>query len=165
MPRLIINKGEEKGKAFDLRPGRNTIGRLAVHDVVLTDGSVSSNHADIFVEGGRLILHDLGSTNGTRVNAQAVTETELKEGDEIWFGCVSMRLECTPPKPPPRGGVKPEEIGVRQSPPPERVSSGFQKAAATSRREGPPLLLIILAALSVLLLILLAVAVKRWAGL
>ena len=63
-----------------------TIGRAPGGDIVLTDPSVSRNHARIFLEGGHYWLKDLQSANGTSLNGNKVTLQMLSDEDEITFG-------------------------------------------------------------------------------
>ncbi|WP_437995109.1 sigma 54-interacting transcriptional regulator [Sorangium sp. So ce185] len=65
---------------------RRTEGERALLDVRLEDGWVSSRHARITREGGRLRLEDLGSTNGTFVNGVPQRSALLSEGDLIELG-------------------------------------------------------------------------------
>ncbi|WP_437322634.1 sigma 54-interacting transcriptional regulator [Sorangium sp. So ce381] len=66
--------------------GRRIEGDRAILDVRLEDGWVSSRHARITREGGRLRLEDLGSTNGTFVNGVPQRSALLAEGDLIELG-------------------------------------------------------------------------------
>lgn len=90
---------EPAGTAFS--PGEQVpirsdtiVGRTADADLALLDQTVSGQHARVFRDGTEWFVEDLGSTNGTRVNGQAVREaTALDEGDVVDFGRVRMRLE------------------------------------------------------------------------
>ena len=62
------------------------IGRLSTNDVVLSDPNVSRRHAELRQDGGRWMLVDLGSTNGTVVNGKLAREHPLDEGDRVTFG-------------------------------------------------------------------------------
>lgn len=75
--------------ALDGRP--LTIGRATDVEVVLADPLASRRHARLSSRGGRLVLADLGSTNGTRVNGELVREAVVGPGDRIEIG--TMRLE------------------------------------------------------------------------
>ena len=55
--------------------GPVTFGRGAGADVVVTDGSMSRNHARIVVEGDGWAIEDLGARNGTYVNGERVAGT------------------------------------------------------------------------------------------
>ena len=57
------------------------IGRAPECELVLKDNRVSRRHARLAARDGVLILTDLGSTNGTRVNGNRVTEVVLGAGD------------------------------------------------------------------------------------
>lgn len=78
---------------LDLRPGAVTrIGRGLTCDVHLDDVSVSRRHARIVERGGRPVLLDDRSLNGTYVNGQRVEAAMLSDGDEITIGRVVLRF-------------------------------------------------------------------------
>ncbi len=126
MPRLVLNQGDEKGKAFQLKEGQNRVGRSDDNAIKIDDASVSSHHAEIVVAGKRVTVRDLGSTNGTRIGGRKVQEAELLEGDQIMFGIIPFVYQVSPPRPPPRGGIRADQIGVAQSPSPDKVSTVFK---------------------------------------
>jgi hypothetical protein len=69
------------------------IGRMSTNDVVLSDPNVSRRHAELRRAGGRWMLIDLGSTNGTSVNGKLAREHELAHGDRLMFGSTKIRFE------------------------------------------------------------------------
>lgn len=71
------------------------IGRLPECDVVLGDPNVSRRHAEIRRTEEGLVVTDLGSTNGTRVNGSAVREQTLESGDEITVGSTTLVFELS----------------------------------------------------------------------
>jgi len=66
-----------------------TIGRAPSNHIVVDHPSVSTHHALLLRTGASYWLKDLNSTNGTLINGDCVTDTELKDGDTIRFGSVS----------------------------------------------------------------------------
>ena len=60
-----------------------TIGRADDNDLVARDGRVSRHHGRIAGRRGTLVYADLGSTNGSRVNGEPVTEVVLGVGDRL----------------------------------------------------------------------------------
>jgi len=62
------------------------IGRSSDCEVHLADPDTSRRHAELRLEGGRFVLRDLGSTNGTFVNGARVDRSELEAGDRIQIG-------------------------------------------------------------------------------
>ena len=72
-----------------------TIGRMADCAIVLTDESVSRRHAEIRRLGSNIVVVDLGSTNGTKVNGAGIKERRLNDGDTITVGATSMRFEAS----------------------------------------------------------------------
>ncbi len=63
-----------------------SIGRADENDIVLPGPDVSRQHARIRQLGEQYWIEDLGSTNGTFLNQQPVTKTELLDGDQIQIG-------------------------------------------------------------------------------
>src|SRR5437764_6897025 len=75
LPRLLVIKGADEGKQFELTGPRLGVGRDAGSAIRLHDTEVSRRHAEFVLgESGGYTLHDVGSANGTFVNNQAVTE-------------------------------------------------------------------------------------------
>ncbi|GAA4862716.1 hypothetical protein GCM10025787_54950 [Saccharopolyspora rosea] len=85
--RLVLSRGPNAGTGFAVTAPRTTIGRDRASDVVVDDATVSRYHAELHHEGGRYVLRDGGSLNGTYVNRIPVQEAAvLSDGDEIWIG-------------------------------------------------------------------------------
>ncbi len=75
-----------------------TIGRASGNDVVVEDASLSRTHARFTLQGGKALLEDLGSRNGTTVNGDRIEgPREVGPGDEIMFGRITLTLEDKPP--------------------------------------------------------------------
>lgn len=69
------------------------VGRLEGADLVLPFRDVSGQHAELYSEGARLFVRDLGSTNGTFVNREPVdAPQEIEPGDVLHFGEHEFRL-------------------------------------------------------------------------
>jgi len=68
-----------------------TIGRAVENEIVVTSRRVSREHARVQREGRRLVLADLGSTNGTFLNGERLmAPVELRDGDRIGIGDVVL---------------------------------------------------------------------------
>lgn len=94
--------------------GHNTLGRHPNNTVQVLDRIVSKEHCHVdMIEGGRFILRDLGSLNGTYVNGERVGERVLNAGDEIMLG--STRIIFDQERAPGGGRVAPPTI--EQGPP------------------------------------------------
>lgn len=83
---LIVTGGPQRGLHWSLGEGRTEAGRNTQALVFLDDITVSRHHAEFLVEGDRLVVHDLGSTNGTYVNGNRSEVAELHAGDEVIIG-------------------------------------------------------------------------------
>ncbi len=79
------------GEEFMLTDTANTIGRTEDNYILLSDQSISRNHANITILGNTFSVKDLGSSNGTFVNGKRVNgDTAIQPGDQIRFGNVSF---------------------------------------------------------------------------
>ncbi|MDN3639277.1 FHA domain-containing protein [Simiduia curdlanivorans] len=90
---VVVNK-------FDLDKTPLTIGRHADNRVQIDDGAVSGRHAVVsirknpdFPEYQEIVLEDLGSTNGTRVNSEKIKgKVILNHGDVVKIGWNEFKL-------------------------------------------------------------------------
>jgi hypothetical protein len=71
---LIVTGGALTGMSIDLADQQITLGRANDATIVLNDDYASSRHARIFPQDGQWIVEDLGSTNGTYLDRQKVTQ-------------------------------------------------------------------------------------------
>ncbi|HZT79512.1 MAG TPA: FHA domain-containing protein [Gemmataceae bacterium] len=81
-----VLEGVDKGRVFRDLPTPVTIGREEGNMLRLNDERVSRFHAKIQHDNSEIILTDLDSTNGTRVNGTVVQIRRLKPGDRIGVG-------------------------------------------------------------------------------
>ena len=83
---LIYAKGDKKGEKVELAGQRTTIGRKEKNTIPLSDGNASSYHCEIVRDLNGYTIRDLGSTNGTLVNNEMITEVPLQHGARIRVG-------------------------------------------------------------------------------
>src|SRR4051812_1707130 len=81
-----VLEGIDKGKVYRDLPTPVTIGREEGNVLRLNDERVSRFHAKIQFDNGEVIITDLESTNGTRVNGNVVQIRRLRAGDRIGVG-------------------------------------------------------------------------------
>jgi class 3 adenylate cyclase len=94
-----------------LKSGKTSIGRASANDIVVEDSSASRRHAEIQVDeaADKIVIVDLGSTNGTYLNRQRLSgEHPLKANDVIRIGQVVLNLIS----PGGEGGVKQGTTGT-----------------------------------------------------
>ena len=71
-----------------------TMGRATRADFIVDAPLVSRVHCRLTADkSGQLVIEDLESTNGTRLNGERVTRAIAKAGDELGVGQVSFRVE------------------------------------------------------------------------
>ncbi len=102
---------EVNGRRRPVNPPGVVLGRGTDADIQINDPGVSRRHAEIRLmpegPGGiRVVLVDLGSTNGTLVNGRRTTEAELVDGSTVRIGNTTMtlRLADEPLAQPPSSG-------------------------------------------------------------
>jgi pSer/pThr/pTyr-binding forkhead associated (FHA) protein len=81
-----VLEGIDKGRVFRELPTPVTIGREEGNLLRLNDERVSRFHAKVQFDNGEVILTDLESTNGTRVNGNVIQIRRLRPGDRIGVG-------------------------------------------------------------------------------
>jgi hypothetical protein len=87
---LEILEGDRAGEVIPLTDAPLTIGRRAGNALVFKDEKLSGEHAEIVFEGGRHVLRDRESTNGTLLDGKKVTEVALTPGDVMQLGRVRI---------------------------------------------------------------------------
>lgn len=93
------------------------VGRHPECDVRIDLGKISRRHCCLALAYDRVMIRDLGSRNGLRVNGLLVEEAQLHAGDEIAIGPILYRMEeevpapsPPPPSPPPPRQTKPTTL-------------------------------------------------------
>ena len=83
---FLVLEGVDKGRVYKDLPIPVTIGREEGNGLRLNDERVSRFHAKVQVEDTDIILTDLDSTNGTRVNGTSIQIRRLRPGDQVSIG-------------------------------------------------------------------------------
>lgn len=132
--RLIVEQGPDAGKVFVIDQPVVSIGRSVSNTFQVVDRRMSRNHCEVHVTGGRIILRDLGSKNGTLHNGVQVNGSiPMVPGDRITIGDTVLLLEAEeiPGAPRPAGSGDSHEgaatmVGVPRDPSGSQSSSGFR---------------------------------------
>jgi len=88
---LIVLKGAGVGSRYLINTASTKIGRELNNDISLDDITVSRSHA-VISKDENFTIKDLGSLNGTYINAIAIREQVLSDGDEIQIGKFHLTL-------------------------------------------------------------------------
>jgi hypothetical protein len=110
---FLVLEGVDKGRVFRDLPIPVTIGREEGNALRLNDERVSRYHAKVQVEDGDIILTDLDSTNGTRVNGTAVQIRRLRPGDQVSIGRSMLLFGTMEEIAARRAGVVPANGGAQ----------------------------------------------------
>ncbi|MFO0957207.1 MAG: FHA domain-containing serine/threonine-protein kinase [Isosphaeraceae bacterium] len=93
--RLLIDRGPDAGRSFPIGRGEVlTLGRGEAAACRLSDPHVSRIHCELRAEPGGVRVVDLGSTTGTRVKGQNITEHLIQFGEAFFVGKTRLRLEA-----------------------------------------------------------------------
>jgi len=87
---LVVLAGASVGEMYKIETETTIIGRGQRAHIRLLDDGISREHAQLVIQGDRVVLHDLGSTNGTYCNGLKVDRKELADGDKILVGSTTI---------------------------------------------------------------------------
>lgn len=96
MPKLIL-KGLTFAGGIELSEGLVSIGRNPTNDFRISDPTVSSFHCELEIKANRVLVRDLGSTNGTYIDDLPIQEATLDLKHALRLGSAEMRLELESP--------------------------------------------------------------------
>ena len=88
---LSVNSGKDKGQVHQITKPRMVLGRAGT-DIVVDDSEVSRQHCALEVHGAKVLLVDLGSTNGTFVGGQRIEASEIEHLGEFRIGGTTFML-------------------------------------------------------------------------
>ena len=84
---LTMRSGPNPGTVYALEGDQIGIGRDSSNEIAVNDAEVSRRHSRLSFQGGKYVLEDMGSTNGTFVNGQRLTGPRvLKSGEVVSLG-------------------------------------------------------------------------------
>ena len=107
---LANDQSSSPRQEFELVKSEIIIGRDDSADVTIPASAVSRRHAKLMLEGGNYMLEDLGSSNGTFLNGEKLTERRpLKSGDKIRLGQIINLVYHAP-------ATEPDKTAVRSAP-------------------------------------------------
>jgi len=87
---LVVLAGVSAGEMFKLQEDRTVVGRGTKVTLRLNDEGVSREHCAFLRDGDKILVTDLGSTNGTYVNGIKIDRKELSDGDKIMVGSTTI---------------------------------------------------------------------------
>ena len=120
MARLVLLSEGYTGRSFDLKVEQTTVGRIDDNAIEIPDGSISSHHGEFLLRGTDVVFRDLGSTNGSYIANEKITEVTLRHGQVLRLGQIEMRFESESPasksssKPPAHTAVIPGGVNRDQ---------------------------------------------------
>src|SRR5437899_9140585 len=81
------------------------VGRDPECDIQIDSRKISRRHCCLAQVSGYLVVRDLGSTNGIRINGVRVLEGRLREGDEVTIGNSRFKVRFDGQPPPAAAAV------------------------------------------------------------
>lgn len=90
--KLVASSSWLSGQEFPLFVDGTVLGRNKACDLTIPGTHLSRNHAEIFFQDDKILVKDLGSSNGTFVNNEQITEIELNDGDVLRLDVYSFTV-------------------------------------------------------------------------
>ena len=87
---LVVLAGTSVGEMYKIESEQTIIGRGQKAQIRLLDDGISREHAQVVIQNDRIVLEDMGSTNGTYCNGLKVDRKELVDGDKILVGSTTI---------------------------------------------------------------------------
>jgi diguanylate cyclase (GGDEF)-like protein len=87
---LVVLAGASVGEMYKVEGQTTVIGRGQRAQIRLLDDGISREHAQLVQKGDKIVLEDLGSTNGTFCNGLRIEKKELADGDKILVGSTTI---------------------------------------------------------------------------
>ena len=153
---LVMHKGPNPGKIFELVQDELTIGRDITNRIVINDPEVSRKHSRLTLQSGAYVIEDLGSTNGTFVDGQRLIGPHmLRPGETIMLGeKISLEYEvlgfdpnatlmsgagpqAQPAAPRETYRVEPADYGYQQPPAPPQQPGYYQPPQPDYQQPAP----------------------------
>lgn len=105
---LVVVEGPSCGARVKIEGGKATVGSSSACTLALADRAVSRMHCELEVSESRIVIRDLGSTNGTFVGELSVRDADLLPGSLVRAGTSAFRVEV-------EGQEKPVALSSRES--------------------------------------------------
>jgi hypothetical protein len=145
MARLLFRDSQGREGTVELSPAETVyVGRGLECAIRTDDGMVSRRHSQIRMEGGRYVVEDLGSANGTHLNNTRIQKQALGHADVVQCGSLTIRFDdanavnvvqqalpqAGPPPPAKKGGTMVLDRGAEAPPLPSGPGPGFGQPAS-----------------------------------
>ncbi len=140
---FVMRSGPTPGVTFPLEGDQLIIGRDASNGVAINDAEISRKHSRLSFQGGKYVLEDLGSTNGTFVNGQRLAgPVVLKPGDVVSLGeqivlmydAINMDPGATMASPRHAARVTPPPVQHQPGAPIQSVSPVYATSAPAAKQ-------------------------------
>src|SRR5580698_1862831 len=138
MAKLVVLTQSMAGRSCDLAGERTTVGRVEDNAFQIAEPSVSSHHCEILLRGSDIVVKDLGSTNGSFINGEKITEGILKPGQTLRLGNIELKLDTpgAPAAAAPAPTSPPAGATAAPPPPPAAATPPSSKKEAAKAATG-----------------------------
>src|SRR5215469_16726338 len=137
MAKLVVLTQSMAGRSYDLATERTTVGRVEDNAIQIAEPSVSSRHCEILLRGEDVVIKDLGSTNGTFINGEKITEGVLKAGQTLRLGNIELKLDTpgAPAAPAPASTSSPPAAPATPPPAPATTPPAATAPPTQAKKE------------------------------
>jgi pSer/pThr/pTyr-binding forkhead associated (FHA) protein len=131
---LILVRSDGRQSEIPLKT-RAVIGRQTDCQIRIPSSSISRHHCEVTLADGKVLLRDMGSSNGTYVNRQKILQTQLNAGDYIGVGDLvfAVRIDGNPAKIDSEDAL---DEGAAPAPAPAKAAAPAPAAKAPPAKQG-----------------------------
>ncbi len=90
---IIADSGPEKGQVIAIKQ-KTLIGRALECDISILEPGLSRQHAELDIVDDEMIIRDLGSSNGTYLNGNKITQSVCRQGDVLQFERIKFIVQA-----------------------------------------------------------------------
>ena len=123
---------------FPLEPRQMTVGRSRKCDVSIVDPSISRRHVEVTAADGRIVVNDLGSSNGSFINGERLQgSAEVRDGDLLRLGDAELKVRAIGPAPAPADNLATQRLAGPMTEIPQMgdATSFLQRASVELARD------------------------------
>lgn len=133
---LRVLNGASAGKIFNLKSGKNLLGRSPHCDIHIPSNGISKEHCEVHVYPDKIVIADLKSSNGTFLNGVRIQSATMRLGDKM--GTHDVIFDIVPAQSPAVRSMQPAQVAQYQQNPLAVSQGGMQLGQVQPQQVAQP---------------------------